>query len=156
MGLRQIRLYHHFRLARIGDIARGEIFRNALMGEQEKAPTVGRDLNRHPLPHAAESVERMLRDQLEVPGDGLIRALLERALFGDGHGVLLGVSGNRRYEMAFPRSGRGDLSQSGMAEILFSRKRTPAWRLNQVGGVATPAACRARGCSIALRRGWRR
>src|ERR1700724_4584471 len=104
MGLPQIRLYPHFRLARSGDIDRGEILRRALMGEPENAPTVGRDLNRHTLPHAAESVERMLHDQLEVPGYGLIRALLERALFGDGHGVLLGVSGNRRYEMAFPET----------------------------------------------------
>ena len=84
IGVRQIGLAHHFRLARIGNIDGREILRRALMRQPDDAAAVGRDLHRHALAHAAKAAEHVVRQQLEIPGDGLI-ALGNRALFGGGH-----------------------------------------------------------------------
>ena len=85
MGLRQIGLHHHLGLARIGNVDGGEVLRRALVREPEDAAAVGRDLDRHAFAHAAEAVERVLADEPEIPGDGLVRAFSQWTGFGDGH-----------------------------------------------------------------------
>ena len=87
VALRQVGLADHLGLARIGDVDRGEILRRALVRQPDDAPAVGRDLDRHAFAHAAEAVERVLGEQLEVPGDRIVGALLQRAV-GDGHCLL--------------------------------------------------------------------
>ena len=47
------------------------------------APAIGRDLDRHAFAHAAEAVERMLGEQLEVPRNRVVGAFLQA--FADGH-----------------------------------------------------------------------
>jgi hypothetical protein len=69
VGLRQLGLHHHLRLARIGDIDRGEILRRALVREPDDAPPVLGDLDRHALAHAAEAVSSCWAMQLEIPFD---------------------------------------------------------------------------------------
>jgi len=61
--------HHHLRLARIGHVDGGEILRRALVREPEDAAPSGRDLDRHAFAHAAEAVEQVVAEQLEVPGD---------------------------------------------------------------------------------------
>ena len=85
VGLRQVGLHHHFRMARIGDVDRGEILRRALVREPQDAAAVRRDLDRHALAHAAEPLQLVLCQELEVPGDRLIGALGERARIVDRH-----------------------------------------------------------------------
>src|SRR5262245_14924829 len=41
------------------------------MREPEDAAAVGRDLDRHAFAHAAEAVEQVMADELEIPGDRL-------------------------------------------------------------------------------------
>jgi len=95
IGVRQIGLAHHFRLARIGDVDGGEILRRALMREPDDAPPVRRDLHRHALAHAAEAAEQVVRQKFEIPDDGLI-ALGQRAfVFGQHQSNLLSDK-NRR------------------------------------------------------------
>ena len=72
VGVRQIGLADHLGLARIGHVDRGEILRRALMRQPDDAPSVGRDLHRHALAHAAEAAEHVVRQKLEIPDDGLI------------------------------------------------------------------------------------
>ena len=86
MRLRQVGLHHHLGLARIGDVDGGEILRRALVREPEDAAAVGRDLDRHAFAHAAEAVEHVMGEQLEVPGDGppLLIGLFAGAAFGAG------------------------------------------------------------------------
>ena len=91
--LRQVGLHHHLGVARIGDIDRGEILRRALMRQPDDAAPVGRDLHRHALAHAAEAVQLVLGQQLEIPEDRLVLAGPERAFFRDGHVVLLDCAG---------------------------------------------------------------
>src|SRR5262249_17914751 len=38
-------------------------------GEREDTAAVGRDLDRHAFAHAAETVEQVMADELEIPGD---------------------------------------------------------------------------------------
>ena len=97
VGLRQVGLHHHLRLARIGDVDRGEILRRALVRQPQDAAAVGRDLHRHALAHAAEALQLVLRQQLEIPGDRLVAAARQRARVGDGHVVLLRNSVRGRY-----------------------------------------------------------
>ena len=66
--------HHDLRLARIGDVDGGEILRRALMRQPDDAPAVRRDLDRHAFAHAAEAVERVLGEQLEIPGDRVVGA----------------------------------------------------------------------------------
>ncbi len=72
---RQVGLADHFRLARIGDVHGGEVLRRALMREPHYAAAVRRDLQRHAFAHAAETVEHVVREQLEVPVDDAVAAL---------------------------------------------------------------------------------
>src|SRR5262249_32539951 len=58
-----------FGLARLGPVDAGEILRRAFMREPEDAAAVGRDLDRHAFAHAAETVEQVMADELEIPGD---------------------------------------------------------------------------------------
>ncbi len=80
MGLRQVGLHHDLGLARIGHVDGGEILRRALVREPQDAAAVGRDLDRHAFAHAAEAVEHVVADELEVPGDRT--AVADRALAG--------------------------------------------------------------------------
>ena len=134
MGLRQIGLHHDLRFARIGYVDCGKILRRALVREPEDAPAIGRDLDRHALAHAAKAVERMLSDQIEIPGDGRIAPGLQRAYLGSSHGVLLELM-DRGWPKSFPgaRAPRHP-SASG------ARGPLPA-RL-----FIAPAASRTRGC----------
>ena len=86
IALRQFGLHHDFGLARIGDIDGGEILRRALVRQPDDAAAVFGDLHAHAFAHAAEAAEIVLRQQLEIPGDGL-GALLERITCG-GHSWL--------------------------------------------------------------------
>ncbi len=79
--LRQVGLHHDLGLARIGDVDGSKILRRALVRQPEDAAAVRRDLNRHALAHAAEPVEQVVAEQLEIPGDGLAVAA-QRALSG--------------------------------------------------------------------------
>src|SRR5262249_50559821 len=67
--LRQVGLHHHLGLAWIGYVDGGEILRRAFMREPEDAAAVGRDLDRHAFAHAAQTVEQVMADELEIPGD---------------------------------------------------------------------------------------
>jgi hypothetical protein len=87
--LRQVGLHYHLRLARIGHVDAGEILGRALVGEPEDAAAVRRDLDRHAFAHAAEALQLMLGQQLEIPGDRLIAAFGQRARIGNRHVVLL-------------------------------------------------------------------
>ena len=69
VGLRQVGLHHHLGLARIGHVDGGEILRRAFVREPEDAAAVGRDLDRHAFAHAAEAVEQVMADELEIPGN---------------------------------------------------------------------------------------
>ena len=69
VGLRQVGLHHHLGLARIGHVDGGEILRRAFMRQPEDAAAVRRDLDRHAFAHAAEAVEQVVAEQLEIPGD---------------------------------------------------------------------------------------
>jgi hypothetical protein len=84
VGVRQIGLADHFRLARIGHIDGSEILRRAFVRQPDDAPPVGRDLHRHSLAHAAEASEHIVRQKLEIPDDGLV-ARSQRARFSSGH-----------------------------------------------------------------------
>ena len=64
--------------ARIGDVDAGEVLRRALVREPQDAAAVLGDLDRHALAHAAEAVELVVGQQLEVLADGLVRALCRR------------------------------------------------------------------------------
>src|SRR5262245_46205566 len=75
MRLRQVGLHHHARLARIGHVDGGEVLRRALVREPQDAAAVGRDLDRHAFAHAAEAVEQVMAEQLEIPGDRAAVAL---------------------------------------------------------------------------------
>ncbi len=79
IGLRQIGLHDHFGLARIRHVDGGEILRRALMRQPDDTAAVRRDLDRHAFAHAAEAVELVLGEQLEIPADGFVAAL-QRAL----------------------------------------------------------------------------
>ena len=83
IALRQFGLHHHFGLARIGDIDAGEILRRAFMRQPDDAAAVFGDLHRHAFAHAAEAAEIVLRQQLEIPGDGF--AGLGQRIVGGGH-----------------------------------------------------------------------
>ena len=74
VALRQVGLAHHLGLARIGDVDGGEILRRALVREPDDAAAVGRDLHRHAFAHAAEAVEQVVGEQLEIPGDDAVGA----------------------------------------------------------------------------------
>ena len=69
VALRQLGLHHDLRLARVGDIDRGEILRRALVREPDDAPSILGDLDRHALAHAAEAFELVMREELEIPFD---------------------------------------------------------------------------------------
>src|SRR5262249_39072171 len=47
----------------------GKILRRAFVREPEDAAAVGRDLDRHAFAHAAETVEQVMAEELEIPGD---------------------------------------------------------------------------------------
>ena len=64
--MRQVGLHHDPRLGRIGDVHAGEILGRALVREPQHAPAAARELQRHALAHAAEAVERVLREKLHV------------------------------------------------------------------------------------------
>ena len=81
VGLRQIGLHDDFGLARIGHVDGGEILRRAFVRQPDDAAAVRRDLDRHAFAHAAEAIELVLGEQLEIPADRLVAAL-QRALFG--------------------------------------------------------------------------
>ena len=102
MGLRQVGLHDDLGPARIGDIDGGEILRRALVREPDDAPPVGRDLHRHAFAHAAETVELVLGEQLEIPAHGLVFRG-QRALFSHRHVVLLGIFLARAGVSAFPQ-----------------------------------------------------
>jgi hypothetical protein len=84
VGVRQIGLAHHLRLARIGHVDRGEVLRCALVRQPDDAPAVRRDLHRHALAHAAKAAEHVVRQKLEIPGNRLI-ALGDGARVRGGH-----------------------------------------------------------------------
>ena len=69
VALRQLGLRHDLRLARIGDVDRGEILRRAFMRQPDDAPPVLGDLDRHAFAHAAEAGELVVGDELEIPFD---------------------------------------------------------------------------------------
>src|SRR4051794_12303045 len=48
------------------------------MREPQDAAAVGHDLDGHAFAHSAKTIERMVGDEIEIPGDGLVRALLQR------------------------------------------------------------------------------
>ena len=70
--VRQVGLADHLGLARIGDVDGGEILRRALVRQPDDAAAVRRDLHRHAFAHAAEAVEQVVGEQLEIPGDGAV------------------------------------------------------------------------------------
>ena len=72
MALRQVGLHHHLGLARVGYVDCGEILRRAFVREPDDAPAVRRDLHRHAFAHAAEAVELVLGEQLEIPAHGAV------------------------------------------------------------------------------------
>src|SRR4029077_17337759 len=67
--LRQIGLRDDLRLARVGDIDRGEILRRALVRQPDDTPPVLGELDRHTFAHAAEALQLVVRDELEIPFD---------------------------------------------------------------------------------------
>ena len=74
VALRQVGLADHLGLARIGDVDGGEVLWRAFVRQPDDAPAVGRDLHRHALAHAAEAVEHVVGQELEVPGDDSVGA----------------------------------------------------------------------------------
>src|SRR5258705_5385350 len=60
------------------------MLRRGLVRQPDDPPAVGRDLDRHAFAHAAEAVQRVLGDELEVPGNRIVGGLLQRAI-GNGH-----------------------------------------------------------------------
>jgi hypothetical protein len=66
----QIRLEDDGRLARIGDVDRGDVLRRRLVRQPEHAPAVARELDDHALADVAEPAEVVLREQRHVPGRG--------------------------------------------------------------------------------------
>ena len=102
MGLRQVGLHHHLRLARIGDVDAGEVLGRALVREPEDAAAVRRDLDRHAFAHAAETLQFMLGEKLEVPGHRLVTAFGQRARIGHRHVVLL-VTVRAALSVVWPR-----------------------------------------------------
>ena len=69
VALGQRGLHDDARLARIGYVDGGEVLGRAFVREPQDAPAVGSDLDRHAFAHAAEAIELMMRDQLEVARD---------------------------------------------------------------------------------------
>ena len=69
---RQVGLHDDLGRARVGDVDAGEVLRRALVREPEDAPAVLGDLDRHALAHAAEAVELVVGEQLEVPDRRLV------------------------------------------------------------------------------------
>ena len=150
--LRQIGLHHHLGLARIGDVDGGEVLRRALVREPEDAPAVGRDLDRHAFAHAAEAVERVLADELEIPGDGLVRAL-GGGLVGNGHAApwnapwaeMPGSAGLTAFRPPVKRPGSG-LRDWRRPSFATSRLRCA----NEIGATRRPAIRSSRPSRYAL------
>ncbi len=71
-ALRQRGLHDHARVARVAHVEAREVLRRALVRGPEDTPPVGRDLDRQPLAHAAETVELVMREELEVPQRGMV------------------------------------------------------------------------------------
>src|SRR5205085_10590490 len=55
--------------ARVRHIEGGEILRRALVRKPDDAPAVFGDLDRHALAHAAEALQLVVREELEIPLD---------------------------------------------------------------------------------------
>jgi hypothetical protein len=70
LGVRQVGLHDHLGRARIADVDRGEVLGRAFVREPQHAAAVARELHRHALAHAAEAVERVLREQFHVEEHG--------------------------------------------------------------------------------------
>src|SRR6516165_11344103 len=89
----------HLGLARIGHVDGGEILRRAFMREPEDTAAVGRDLDRHAFAHAAETVEQMMADELEIPGDrpAVAADRTFRGARAPGHGFLCRRFFRRRF-----------------------------------------------------------
>ena len=65
--VRQIGARDDLQRLRVGDVDRGVVLRRALMRHPQDAPAVLGELHRHALAHAAEPVERMVRELPEIP-----------------------------------------------------------------------------------------
>src|SRR4029079_14049365 len=81
----QIGLHHGFWIARIGHIESAEIFRRALMREPEDAAAIRRNLDGHSFAHAAETVELVVREKIEIPGHRPAGGLSQRPSCRDEH-----------------------------------------------------------------------
>ncbi len=75
VGGRQVGLHDDLGRARIGDVDGGEILRRAFMRQPQDAPAILGDLDRHALAHAAEAIELVMGDELEVARYGLVAGL---------------------------------------------------------------------------------
>ncbi len=67
-GCRQVGLHDDLGLRGIGDVDGGEVLGRALVREPQDAAAVLGDLDRHALAHAAEAVELVVGEELEVRG----------------------------------------------------------------------------------------
>ena len=69
---RQIGLHDDLGRARIGDVDGGEVLGRALVRQPQDAAAILGDLDRHALAHAAEAVELVVGQELEVPDRRLV------------------------------------------------------------------------------------
>jgi hypothetical protein len=152
VGLRQLGLHHHLRIARVGYVDSGEILRRAFVRKPDDAAAILGDLDRHALAHPAKAFQLVMRDELEIPFDLVARHFCpSNVMPREG-----GASSNRyrvRERCSLPRpfgvywvarlrgrwtacyaparafsmkSGRSAFDQSGTADIFFSFSRISA------------------------------
>jgi len=72
-AVRQFRLHHHFRVARIADVHASEVLGRRLMGEPQDAPPIRCQLHVHAFAHAAEASQFVMGDEPHVPRQGFGR-----------------------------------------------------------------------------------